>query len=151
MAKNLDGIDRKILNILQKDARSSIKEIAQQVFLSSPAVLVRIKRLEEEGYIEGYHAQLNMEQLGMNIKAFIKVNLQAKYRSEFLAYIESETNVVSSYTITGDYAYLLEVIYDSMKQLDAFIQNLQIYGQTKTDIVFLTSFENRSLEFAEEK
>ena len=151
MAKNLDGIDRKILNILQKDARSSIKEIAQQVFLSSPAVLVRIKRLEEEGYIEGYHAQLNMEQLGMNIKDFIKVNLQAKYRSEFLAYIESETNVVSSYTITGDYAYLLEVIYDSMKQLDAFIQNLQIYGQTKTDIVFLTSFENRSLEFAEEK
>lgn len=151
MAKNLDGIDRKILNILQKDARSSIKEIAQQVFLSSPAVLVRIKRLEEEGYIEGYHAQLNMEQLGMNIKAFIKVNLQAKYRSEFLAHIESETNVVSSYTITGDYAYLLEVIYDSMKQLDAFIQNLQIYGQTKTDIVFLTSFENRSLEFAEEK
>lgn len=151
MAKNLDGIDRKILNILQKDARSSIKEIAQQVFLSSPAVLVRIKRLEEEGYIEGYHAQLNIEQLGMNIKAFIKVNLQAKYRSEFLAYIESETNVVSSYTITGDYAYLLEVIYDSMKQLDAFIQNLQIYGQTKTDIVFLTSFENRSLEFAEEK
>lgn len=151
MAKNLDGIDRKILNILQKDARSSIKEIAQQVFLSSPAVLVRIKRLEEEGYIEGYHAQLNMEQLGMNIKAFIKVNLQAKYRSAFLAYIESTTNVVSSYTITGDYAYLLEVIYDSMKQLDAFIQDLQEYGQTKTDIVFITSFENRSLELSTEK
>ena len=62
MAKNLDRIDRKILNILQKDARISIKDIANQVFLSSPAVLVRLKRLEEDGYIEGYHAQLNLEQ-----------------------------------------------------------------------------------------
>ena len=151
MAKNLDRIDRKILNILQKDARISIKDIANQVFLSSPAVLVRLKRLEEYGYIEGYHAQLNLEQLGMNIKAFIKVNLHAKNRPEFLKYVESTTNVVASYTITGDYALLLEVIFDSMKNLDSFIQELQVYGETKTDIVFLTSFENRSLELSEDK
>ena len=87
----------------------------------------------------------------MNIKAFIKVILHAKNRPEFLKYVESTTNVVASYTITGDYALLLEVIFDSMKNLDSFIQELQVYGETKTDIVFLTSFENRSLELSEDK
>ena len=84
MAKDLDKIDWKILNILQTNARIPVKDIAEQVYLSSPAVTTRIQHLEKNGYIEGYHAQINMERVGMGIKAFIKLALNRKKRPQFL-------------------------------------------------------------------
>lgn len=145
MVKKLDQIDRNILNMLQKNARMPIKEIAEQVFLSSPAITMRIQHLEQNGYIEGYHAAINFEQVGMNIKAFVKMALNTRHRPEFLSYIETCSNVIACYTITGDYAILLETMFPSMRQLDAFIQKLQKFGETHTDIVFLTSFEKRQM------
>ena len=58
MRHELDHIDAKILNLLRENARMPLKEIAEHVFLSSPAVSARIERLEKEGYITGYHGQL---------------------------------------------------------------------------------------------
>ena len=55
----LDKIDRRIMEILQQDARTPIKDIAKEVFLTSPAVSARINRLVEEGYIVGFHAEIN--------------------------------------------------------------------------------------------
>lgn len=150
VAKDLDKIDWKILNILQKNARTPVKDIAEQVFLSSPAVTIRIQRLENKGYIEGYHAQINMERVGMGIKAFIKLALNRKKRSQFLEYIEKYRNVLACYTITGNYAILLETVFESTQKLDAFIQRLQEFGDTQTDIVFLTSSEHRQVLFPTE-
>lgn len=67
----LDEIDIQILNILQEDARMPLKQIAQEVNLSSPAVSSRLQRLESEGYILGYQAQINPTALGLYTKAFI--------------------------------------------------------------------------------
>lgn len=145
MPRKLDQIDKKILNILQENARTPVKEIAEQVFLSSPAVTLRIQHLEQDGYLEGYHAVINLEQVGMNIKAFIKMTLNTRRRPEFLQYLENFPNVMACYTITGDYAILLETVFSSMRQLDDFIQGLQEFGETHTDIVFLTSFEKRQI------
>ena len=61
---DMDTIDRKILTILQQNARTPLKVIAEQVFLSSPAVSARIERLESAGYIQGYQAQLSCAALG---------------------------------------------------------------------------------------
>ncbi len=145
VAKGLDKIDRKILNLLQENARMPVKDIAEHVFLSSPAVTVRIQHLEEDGYIEGYHAKLNLERVGMGIKAFIKVALNTRKRAEFLQYLENFSNVMASYTITGDYSILLETVFESTRDLDSFLQGLQNYGNTHTDIVFLTSTEQRRI------
>lgn len=60
----MDNIDRKILTILQQNARTPLKVIAEQVFLSSPAVSARIERLEAAGYILGYQAQLSCAAMG---------------------------------------------------------------------------------------
>ena len=57
MKKSLDAIDEKIVELLQDNARIAIKEIAAQVFLSSPAVTARMERLETRGIIKGYHAE----------------------------------------------------------------------------------------------
>ena len=67
----MDEIDRKILKLLQDNARVSLKTIAENTFLSSPAVSARIERLEKEGIITGYHASVDPVKLGYHILAYI--------------------------------------------------------------------------------
>ena len=122
MDHKLDNIDRKIIEMLQKNARTPVKEIAKEVFLSSPAVSARIEHLEKTGLITGYHAQVNPVFLGYHIKSFIECNC-----------------------VTGDYSMLIEVAFRSTMELDHFINELQQFGRTKTLIVFSTSVEHRDL------
>ena len=71
MEHKLDNIDKKIIEILQINARTPVKEIAKEVFLSSPAVSARIDHLEKSGVITGYHAQLNPEFLGIILRLLL--------------------------------------------------------------------------------
>lgn len=143
--EELDYVDKEILNMLQQDARIPIKEIAAKVFLSSPAVSSRISRLEEQGYIEGYHAVINPIALGYHIKAFINLEVEPVEKKDFYPYIKSCPNVIECNCVTGDYSMLLEVLFHSTMELDQFIGELQTYGRTKTLIVFSTSVEHRGV------
>ena len=71
----MDHIDREILQILQHNARASLKMIAEKTFLSSPAVSARIEKLEKDGIITSYQAQIDPMKLGYHILAFINLNL----------------------------------------------------------------------------
>ena len=108
----------------------SLKDIAKQVFLSSPAVSVRIDNLVESGYIEGFHAQINTEKMGYHIKAFINLEVSPVDKKDFYPYIKSCKNVVECNCVTGDYSMLLEVLFPSTDELDQFIGELQGYGRT---------------------
>lgn len=141
----LDHIDIEILNILQEDASTPIKEIAAHVFLSSPAVSARIERMERQGYILGYHAQVNPIALGYHIKAFINLEIEPVRKKEFYPYIKEQRNVIECNCVTGDYSMLLEVLFPDTVELDQFIGELQSYGRTKTLIVFSTSVEHRGI------
>lgn len=143
--EELDYVDKEILNMLQQDARTPIKEIAAKVFLSSPAVSSRISHLEELGYIQGYHAVLDPIALGYHIKAFINLEVEPIEKKEFYPYIRSCPNVIECNCVTGDYSMLLEVLFHSTMELDHFIGELQTYGRTKTLIVFSTSVEHRGV------
>src|SRR5258708_28216577 len=72
----LDVIDRKILQILQSDGKTSNVELAKRVHLSPTPCFERVRRLEEAGYIERYVAQLNPQRLGMGLVAFVEVSLE---------------------------------------------------------------------------
>ena len=141
----MDNIDRRILTILQENARTPLKVIAEQVFLSSPAVSARIERLETAGYITGYQAQLSSAAMGYQIKAFINLEVEPSQKPEFYPYIESVPNVMECNCVTGDYSMLIEVAFRSTMELDHFINELQQFGRTKTQIVFSTSVEHRDL------
>ena len=134
----MDRIDRRIIDILQADARAPLKEIAEQVFLSSPAVSARIARLEQAGLLRGYQAQVDAPALGYGVKAFINLELDPQRKPEFYPYIESCPNVVECNCVTGDYSMLIEV-------LDHFINWLQQFGRTRTQIVFSTCVEHRGV------
>ena len=141
----MDNIDKRILTILQENARTPLKAIAEQVFLSSPAVSARIERLEQAGYITGYQAQISCAAMGYQIKAFINLEVEPSQKPEFYPYISACPNVMECDCVTGDYSMLIQVCFRTTQELDQFINQLQRFGRTRTQIVFSTSVEHRGI------
>ena len=144
----MDNIDRKILTILQDNARTPLKVIAEQVFLSSPAVSTRIERLEAAGLITSYQAQLSAAAMGYQIKAFISLEVEPRQKPEFYPYVEKCPNVMECNCVTGDYSMLLKVCFHTTQELDQFINQLDQFGRTRTQIVFSTPVEHRGIPAA---
>ncbi len=140
-----DHVDKKIIQILMQNARTPIKEIAQQVFLSSPAVSARIAHLERAGILCGYHASVNQLLLGYLIKAFINLEVEPGQKKDFYPFIRAIPNVIECNCITGDYSMLIQVAFKTTVELDHFINELQQFGRTKTTIVFSTCVEHRDV------
>lgn len=143
---NLDIIDRKIVNLLQENARFPIKHLASEIDLSSPAVSARIERLEKSGIIKGYHATIDPISLGFHITAFINLSLDPKQKPEFYPFIESVPNVLECDCVTGNFSMHMKVCFPSTQELDTFIGQLQQFGNTETQIVFSTPVEQRGIK-----
>lgn len=144
----MDQIDRKIINMLEKNARVSLKELSAACFISSPAIAARIAKLEKSGIITGYHASVNFEKLNYHVKAFIQIQLEPRQKSEFYPFVEKVPNIIECNCVTGDYSELLEVVFKSTADLDEFINDLQRrFGKTSTQIVFSTSVDHRGITF----
>ena len=146
--EELDEVDRMILDMLQKNAKTPLKEIATRVYLSTPAVSARIEKMEKEGFIMGYHAQVNPEALGYHIKALINLEVPPEDKKVFYPFAKACPNVIECNCVTGDYSMVLEVLFPGTVELDQFIGELQRFGRTKTLIVFSTSVEHRGISAA---
>ena len=146
----MDHIDREILQILQHNARASLKMIAEKTFLSSPAVSARIERLEKEEIIEGYEVKINQLKLGYHITAFINLEVAPVQKPDFYPFIKSCPNVVECNCVTGNYSMLLKVMFPSTMELDTFIGQLQKFGRTSTQIVFSTPVAPRGIDVNQE-
>lgn len=142
----MDEIDRKILKLLQSNARMSLKTIAENTFLSSPAVSARIERLEKEGIIIGYHTAMDPMKLGYHILAFISLDVAPEDKAGFYAYAEEAHNVLECCCVTGEYSMLLKVAFKSTMELDTFIGQLQTFGKASTQIVFSTRVGPRGVD-----
>ena len=94
MKRELDTADRKIVELLQEDARLPLKSIADKVSLTSPTVSARIDRLEKDGVITGYRASVNPEVFDYRIKAFINLEVEPVRKKEFYPYITDCPNVI---------------------------------------------------------
>jgi len=149
MRQQLDSVDRKILHILQQNARTSLKDIAAQVFLSSPAVSARLEKLEKEGVIKGYMAVIDPVKLGYHITAFINLEMSPKQKSTFYPFISACPNVIECCCVTGNYSMLIKVAFPSTMELDRFIGQLQKFGNTSTQIVFSTPVSHRGINIGE--
>jgi len=142
----MDKIDKKIVTLLQKNARMPLKALAEKVFLSSPAVSARIERLEKDEIIVAYEAKINQMKLGYHITAFINLEIAPVQKQDFYPFIKTCLNVVECNCVTGNYSMLLKVAFPSTMELDTFIGQLQKYGRTSTQIVFSTPVEQRGID-----
>jgi len=117
----LDETDRAILKILQAEGRLANSEIAERVSLSPPACWKRLKRLEER-IIQGYHARLDQQALGLGLFAFINIMLDShseKAMRSFEIGVMALPNVVACHNISGKYDYLLQVV---VRDMEAFYE-----------------------------
>jgi len=139
--KTLDRIDLTILDALQKNGRISNSTLAQQVNLSASPCLERVKRLEQEGYIERYGAFLNASKLKYGMTAFIQVTLDrttADIFNKFRAQVIEIKEVAECHMVVGGFDYLLKLRFENMEAyriLLGHIVDLPGVSQTHTYVV----------------
>jgi Lrp/AsnC family transcriptional regulator, leucine-responsive regulatory protein len=146
----LDQIDLKILYILQNHGRSRLADIADEVELSAPAVMERVKKLEASGVIRGYQALLDAKQVGKDITAFISVSIgQQREIDKFAEQMLQYPDVLECHHVTGDESFILKVKAgntDALEKLLAQIRSVDGVTRTVTKIVLSTAKESQILE-----
>jgi len=146
----LDEIDLGILSILQENCRVSLAKIGEQVGLSSPSVIERVKKLEDGGLIRGYHATLDARRLGMDITAFIGVYVShPRLIERFESEVHAIEDVLECHHVTGSYTLLLKVKTANTSSLETLISRLRsIEGVEKTEtmVVLSTNTERSQLK-----
>mgnify|MGYP003951757183 CR=1 FL=1 len=122
----LDNIDQKILMLLQKDAKMTIKEVAIELNLSTTPIFERIKKLEERNFIKGYHAEINRHLIGLGLMVFCNVSLkehQSNFLKKFELEVQSIDEIMACYHLGGNYDYLLTVCVKNIDAYHDFIAN----------------------------
>lgn len=145
-----DEIDRGILSILQDNCRVSLAKIGEQVGLSAPSVIERVKKLEDAGVIEGYHALLNARKLGLDVTAFIGVSINhPKLITRFEREIESVDDVLECHHVTGAYTLLLKVKTQNTSSLEQLISEIRSHeGVERTETMVVLSTHSERSEVA---
>jgi Lrp/AsnC family transcriptional regulator, leucine-responsive regulatory protein len=138
---HLDEIDWHILRELQMDARLSYSELGRRINLSSPAVQERVRKLEDAGVIKGYRAELDLEQLGLSIKALVQLSGSCRDSHIFVDAIDEFPQILQCHHVLGDRCFYLLVAVASMKQLEALLLRLKEFGETSTTIILSTPLE----------
>ncbi|MFT7071160.1 Lrp/AsnC family transcriptional regulator [Patiriisocius sp. Uisw_017] len=120
----LDATDIALLKALQKDSNRTIKSLADELNRSTTPVFERIKKLEREGYIEGYSARLNPKKLGLKQTVFVAITLQGHTRSyleKFVKQVNEFPEVIECHRISGTFDYLLKLIVEDIEAYENFI------------------------------
>ena len=148
--KELDDIDRQLLALLQKDDRLSLADLGKGVGLAPSSVNERVKRLVTRGVIEGFHAHVVPDALGLELLAFVFVGWSdPAVEGPFLARVHASAAVLECHHVTGTWNYLLKVRLPNTRELERFlatvIKDVQGVQRTETIIALSSSKETTSL------
>ena len=148
----IDLIDLKILYILQNNGRKRLADIAEEVELSAPAVMERVKKLEASGVIRGYQALIDSKKVGKDITAFIGVSIGNQsgidlFAQQMLRY----GDVLECHHVTGDESFILKVKSAntaSLEKLLGEIRSVDGVTRTVTNVVLSTAKESQALDLS---
>jgi Lrp/AsnC family transcriptional regulator, leucine-responsive regulatory protein len=140
--RSLDKLDRKILRILQDDGRISMKDLSEQVGLSITPAIERVKRMERDGVITGYHARIAPPALGAKLLVFVEITLNQKSASVFEQFrreVLRIPEVQECHLVSGDFDYLIKARIHEMAEYRKLLGDmlLQLPGaaQSKSYVV----------------
>jgi Lrp/AsnC family transcriptional regulator, leucine-responsive regulatory protein len=122
--RTLDEIDRAILSILQAEGNIKDADLARRIKLSAPATHARVRRLEQDGFITGYRAEIDRDKAGFGLMCFVQISLlshQHALESELRDAVVALPEVVECYQVTGQSDYLLKVVLRDRKHLESFL------------------------------
>jgi Lrp/AsnC family leucine-responsive transcriptional regulator len=148
--KLMDQIGWKLLHELQLNGRLSYAELGRRVGLTTPAVVERVKRMEEAGIIVGYHADVDPTVIGMPITAFIRMSVVGDVFTRITSVVKNSPEVVECHRGTGADSFIMKVHVRSVEHLESLIDRLTPYGTTSTSIVLSSPVEKREIKKPEE-
>ena len=122
----LDNIDLKILKSLQEDGRITNVKLAKHAGVSPPPCLRRVRALEDDGYIDSYHANINISKMGYNVTVFAFVSLKIQQETDLTAFakvVDGWPLVRESYLVAGDTDFILRIIAKDWEQYNKFLVN----------------------------
>lgn len=131
----MDPIDYQILDLLQRDARTTQVQIASAVGLSQPSVADRIRKLETAGIVQGYVARVDARAVGNDIRAFVGVRIaHPRHNEGFIKRIQQIPEVLECHRVAGLDSYELKVVARNTEALDDLISDIlrRIPGVTRT-------------------
>ncbi|MBB5517019.1 DNA-binding Lrp family transcriptional regulator [Rubricella aquisinus] len=152
----LDSKDQLILRLLQEDSRMTAEALSQRAYLSPSQCARRKQRLEEAGYIVGYSVIVDADRVGLQVEAFIQVEMASHSRQnadDFRKLIRKRDEVTSVWTLTGKTDYMLRVFVTDLKALNVFVQDILLTHpavvRVESQIVMDRLKENAPLPSAE--
>lgn len=144
MSHSLDKIDKTILMQLQKEGRAQRNKLSEIVQLSVPSVSERMRKLENNGLIKGYHAVLDDKKFNFDILAFVSVEVDDSSRyKKFVAQAMEEPEVLECHSITGDGSHFLKIRTHNTETFEKLLSRIQTWdgvNKTRSNVV-LTSFK----------
>lgn len=142
----IDDIDWKILKELQINARTAFAELGRRVGLTTPAVIERVRKLEDAGVIAGYRAEIDTARVGLPITAFIRMSISGVDYSRIIEVAEQSSEVLECHRGTGGDSFIMKVAVADVGHLQALIDKLTPYGITTTSVVLSSPVRGRVIE-----
>lgn len=137
----LDEINLEILQILQVEGNISNADLSRRVGLTPPSVLQRVRKLEQSGYIQGYHAALNPLTFGFGLTVFVQLSLSLSHLAtlpEFRQDLADFPEILEIYHVSGEFDFLLKVLTRSMSEYEQIINRLvKVNGVGKVQSCFV--------------
>jgi Lrp/AsnC family leucine-responsive transcriptional regulator len=133
--KVLDDLNLSILQELLANARISNTEIGRRVGLSAPAVADRILKMEEAGIIKGSSVLLDLDQLGLTIRAFISFKANNMTFKSMVDLFNSMPQIIEWHSVTGTASMLLKVAVATSRELELVVEKLYLHGETTTSLI----------------
>ena len=151
--KELDKTDLKILKFLQQNARIPMTELAEKVGLSTTPVTERVKRLERDNFITGYHARLNPNLLGKGLLIFVELKLRSKSGNifeDFRREVMRIPQILECHLVSGEYDYLIKVRLPDMSAYRDMLGNILLHlpaaAESRSDVVMVEVIDEPVLD-----
>ncbi len=145
----LDDLDIKMLNMLQRKARTKRNELAEAVELSIPSVSERLHKLESNGVIEGYYTKLNRKIFGFDIMAYILVVMESsKHYKSLITHVDKKPEILECHSVLGEGSHLLKALVKNSEALEKLLSEIQAWTgvvSTKTTFVLSTLKDTTAL------
>ena len=143
MESELDNLDRRLLDELQRDARLSYSALGRRVGLSQPAVAERVRRLEDAGVLTAYRARIDRTRAGVAVTAFLRVQCTADRFQAVHRLSRELTAVLECHHITGGDCFLIKVTAGTIARLERVIERFREHGDVVSSVVLSTVVEDK--------
>ena len=141
----LDSVSQRLLAELQHDARISFAELGRRVGLTTPAVIERVRKMEDCGIILGYRVDIDPAKIGLPIAAFIRMSVVGNVFDRLVKVVKNSPEILECHRGTGSDSFIMRVAVTLVEELEDLIDRLTPFGTTSTSITLSTPLRQRPL------